>query len=165
LYVEDLAVPKQRTSATATDLNPHAVADHFDRCADRGIGPQRCGRIWLQTHSGDSRLPSGAELRAFSHAFGDCDWAVMMIIARSGASHALLRFAAGPGGSMVIPVRVDWERFAQDLMDREGRMDQLIGSWLNEYGTAIHLTELDRSIKREQKVYRRSRVCRLRTSA
>jgi hypothetical protein len=138
LYVEQLAVPKQRTSEVSVEFEDTAVADHFDGCFDRGITPARCGRIWIHSHPGSSPLPSSTDEQTFQRAFGNCDWAVMAIIARGGASYARLRFAAGPGGSVVLPVVVDWQRLPQDLLDGEGMLDELISGWLDEYGTAVH---------------------------
>ena len=83
-------------------------------------------------------MPSSTDEQTFARAFGDCDWAVMAIIARGGASYARLRFAAGPGGSVLLPVVVDWQRLPQDLLDGEGMLDDLVGQWLDEYGTAVH---------------------------
>ena len=40
--------------------------------------------------------------------FGKCDWAVMAILAQGGAPYARLRFGVGPGGSLEIPVEVDY---------------------------------------------------------
>jgi hypothetical protein len=138
LYVEQLAVPMQRTSEVTVQFEDSAVADHFDGCFDRGIAPARCGRIWIHSHPGSSPLPSSTDELTFARAFGDCDWAVMAIIARGGASYARLRFAAGPGGSVMLPVVVDWQRLPQDLLDGEGMLDELVSQWLNEYGTAVH---------------------------
>jgi hypothetical protein len=138
LYIEDVAVPVQRTTPMTVEFEDASVADHFDNCLDRGIGPARCGRIWIHTHPGSSPAPSFVDEQTFARAFGNCDWAVMAIVARSGASYARLRFGAGPGGSSVIPITVDWERFSQDLLDNEGRMQELITGWLDEYGDRVH---------------------------
>jgi hypothetical protein len=138
LYIEDVAVPAQRTTPMTVEFDDSSVADHVDECLDRGIGPARCGRIWIHTHPGSSPAPSMVDGLTFARAFGDCDWAVMAIIARGGASYARLRFGAGPGGSTIIPFNVDWERFPQDLLDNEGRMQELISGWLDEYGSRVH---------------------------
>jgi hypothetical protein len=43
-----------------------------------------------------------------------------------------LSFTAGPGGSVLMPVRVDWEAWPQLLLDREGTMDNMLSSWMDE---------------------------------
>jgi hypothetical protein len=138
LYMEDLAVPRQHTTEVSVEFEDTSVADHFDGCFDRGIGPARCGRIWIHSHPGSSPFPSSTDEQTFQRAFGNCDWAVMAIIARGGASYARLRFSAGPGGSAVLPVAVDWQRLPQDLLEQEGKLDELTGGWLDEYGANVH---------------------------
>jgi hypothetical protein len=44
----------------------------------------------------------------FRIVFGRCDWSLMFILARGGATYARLRFRAGPGGWLWLPVRIDW---------------------------------------------------------
>jgi hypothetical protein len=138
LYIEDLAVPRQHTTEVSVEFEDTAVADHFDGCFDRGIGPARCGRIWIHSHPGSSPFPSSTDEQTFQRAFGNCDWAVMTIIARGGASYARMRFAVGPGGSVILPVHVDWQRLPQDLLEQEGKLDVLIGAWMDEYGANVH---------------------------
>ena len=138
LYIEDLAVPRQYVTSVSVAFDDAAVADHFDTCADAGIPPARCGRIWIHTHPGSSPMPSTVDEETFSRVFGTCDWAVMAIVARDGSTYARLCFNAGPGGAVIIPIEVDWERLPEDLLASEGKLDQLISGWMDEYGKAIH---------------------------
>jgi len=137
MYVEDLAVPKQKVSAITVCFDDLSVADYFEDCAEAGIQPSRCGRVWIHTHPGSSPHPSGVDEETFSRVFGSCDWAVMAIVARGGASYARLSFSAGPGGSAIIPIEVDWQRMSQDLVEREGKLDELFSGWMDEYGSRI----------------------------
>ena len=57
---------------------------------------------------GHGPLPSGIDEETFQRVFGRSDWAVMFILARGGETYARLRFNAGPGGDVIIPVRVDY---------------------------------------------------------
>src|SRR5947209_20174387 len=84
LYIEDLAVPLQRTTAVSVEFDDASVADHFDDCLDRGISPDRCGRLWVHTHPGGSPRPSLTDERTFQRVFGNYDWAVLAIVARGG---------------------------------------------------------------------------------
>jgi hypothetical protein len=138
LYIEDFVTVKQNVTLASVEFDDTAVADHFDRCADEGIAPSRCGRIWIHTHPGSSPQPSFTDENTFERVFGACDWAVMAIVARSGATYGRLRFSAGPGGETLIPLVVDWERFPEDLLDLEGAMDQCFAEWMDEYGRNIH---------------------------
>lgn len=138
LYVEEFVTVKQSVTLATVEFDDVSVADHFDACIDRGIVPARCGRIWLHTHPGSSAEPSLTDERTFARVFGHCDWALMGIVARGGASFARIRFAAGPGGETSVPVRVDWERCPKELLDREGKLDELFSAWMDEYGRNIH---------------------------
>ena len=60
-------------------------------------------------HPGDSAEPSCLDEETFGRVFGRCDWAVMFIVARGGATYARLRFNAGPGGEILLPVNVRWD--------------------------------------------------------
>ena len=62
----------------------------------------------MHTHPGASAEPSLIDEETFARVFGACDWAVMFILAQGGGSYARLRFGVGPGGSMEIPVEVDY---------------------------------------------------------
>ena len=108
LLVEDLVLIKQTASAVSVEFDDEAVADFFDLQVDQGRRPEQFGRIWLHTHPGDSAIPSGIDEATFDRVFGHCDWAVMFILAREGQTYARLRFNAGPGGQLLIPVEVDY---------------------------------------------------------
>ena len=108
LRVEDVVLVPQRAAMAFVAFHDAAVADHFDQQVDAGRKPEEFARIWLHTHPGHSPGPSGTDEQTFARVFGGCDWAVMGILARGGASYARLRFAAGPSGSLRIPVEVDY---------------------------------------------------------
>jgi proteasome lid subunit RPN8/RPN11 len=108
LRVEDVVLVPQRTTLTFVAFDDVAVADHFDQQVDAGRSPDEFARIWLHTHPGYSPQPSPTDEETFARVFGGCEWAVMGILARSGANYARLRFSVGPGGSIRIPVEVDF---------------------------------------------------------
>jgi hypothetical protein len=138
LYIENFVTVKQIVTIASVEFDDNAVADHFDRCADEGVAPSRCGRVWIHTHPGSSPCPSFTDEKTFERVFGSCDWAVMAIVARTGATYGRLRFSAGPGGETIIPLTVDWERYPKDLLDQEGKMDERFIEWMDEYGSNIH---------------------------
>ena len=108
LLVEDVVLLSQRTTPSFVAFDDAGVADHFDRQVDAGRSPEEFARIWLHTHPGHSPEPSPTDEHTFARVFRECDWAVMGILARGGASYARLRFTAGPGGSIGIPVEVEF---------------------------------------------------------
>jgi hypothetical protein len=77
-----------------------------------GMGriPEQFARIWIHTHPGDSARPSRTDEETFARVFGRCDWAVMAILARGGATSARLRFNHGPQADVAIRTSVDYRR-------------------------------------------------------
>ena len=126
LLIVDVLTIKQRCTPVTVAFDDAAVADLFDELVDQGVHPQRFGRVWIHTHPGACPLPSSIDEATFRRVFGRADWAVMAIVARDGASYARLAFHVGPGGSLRIPVRVDygrsfegadWEAWEQEYVD------------------------------------------------
>ena len=109
LLVMDFILVPQICSAVTVAFEDEAVADFFDQQIDLGRRPENCGRIWIHTHPGDSAQPSGVDEETFARVFGQCDWAVMAIVACGGQTSARLRFQAGPGGSLALPTDVDFQ--------------------------------------------------------
>jgi proteasome lid subunit RPN8/RPN11 len=134
LYVEDFVTVLQGTTPATVEFSDDAVADFFDRCVDQGLAPGRFARIWCHTHPGASAEPSGTDEKTFSRVFGSCDWSVMFILSRTAKTYARLSFAAGPGGSMLIPVAVDWERWPE-LTD----MQKDMCAWREEFASNVHV--------------------------
>ena len=108
LLVEDVELVRQSCSAVSVAFDDSAVAELFDEQVDDGRRPEQFARIWLHTHPADSARPSPVDERTFRRVFGRCDWSVMFILAVGGERYARLQFAAGPGGSIRVPVRIDW---------------------------------------------------------
>lgn len=128
LYVVDLLVPKQRTTVVTVKFDDASVADLVDECVDRGLRPDQCGRVWIHTHPGRCPRPSFVDEETFRRVFGRTEWSVMAIVARGGARYARLAFHVGPGGSLELPVRVDYRRpFAGTDLD----------GWEREYVTNV----------------------------
>jgi len=107
--IEDFMTVKQSCSAVTVAMCDEAVADYFDQQVDRGLRPEQFARVWLHTHPGSSAQPSATDEATFERVFGQCDWAIMAILACGGQTYARLRFGVGPGGQMLIPVQVDFE--------------------------------------------------------
>lgn len=110
LLVEDVRLVRQQCSAVTVRFDDSAVADHFDACVDQGLVPEQFGRIWIHTHPGECPLPSSTDEATFERCFGATDWALMFILARGGSTYARLRFQSGPGGDLVLPVEIDYQR-------------------------------------------------------
>jgi hypothetical protein len=132
LLVEDLRLVRQCCTSVTVRFDDAAVVDFFDDQVDQGRHPQQFARIWLHTHPGDWPTPSGTDEETFARCFGSSDWAVMFIVARGGQSYARLRFNVGPGGSLEIPVQVD---FSQPFPAAEH------AAWQAEYQANVQAAE------------------------
>ena len=107
LRVDEIQLVDQ-TCPVTVKFDDVSVADFFEAQVDRGLRPEQFGRVWVDTHPGESPMPSSTDEETFGRAFGRVDWAVMFILAQGGQTYARLRFNVGPGGSLVIPVEVDY---------------------------------------------------------
>lgn len=138
LYLEDILVIDQRASAMTVSFEDAAVADLFDRMTDSQLPPHRFARVWLHTHPGSCPKPSGVDEATFRRAFGTCDWSVMAILSRTSATYARLQFCAGPGGSLEIPVAVDWQAWPHTTS-----LDSQLAQWRLEYEQHVKQVTFD----------------------
>ncbi|MFC1675931.1 hypothetical protein ACFL3G_02570 [Planctomycetota bacterium] len=118
LFVTDFVLVKQKVTAVSVSFEDESVADLFEDQVEVGRKPEQFGRLWLHTHPGDSPEPSVTDESTFARVFGSCDWAIMCIVAQNAVTFARLRFNAGPGGEVKIPVCVDYN-FEFDAADFE----------------------------------------------
>jgi len=109
LLVQDFVTVKQQDSMASILFDDEAVAEFFEQQVEAGRRPEQFARLWLHTHPGDSPRPSTTDEETFQRVFGHCDWAVMFVLAATGKTYARLRFNVGPGGSVQIPVEVDFD--------------------------------------------------------
>jgi len=135
LYIADFATVRQRATWASVEFNDDAVADHFDRMADAGLTPDRFARVWIHTHPVGGAEPSAIDEATFARVFGRCDWAVMFIVSRSGRTYARLSFSAGPGGAMLLPVRVDWSAWPAQADDRS--WERRTATWSDAFDADI----------------------------
>ncbi|WP_165441966.1 hypothetical protein [Rubinisphaera italica] len=139
LLIEDIQLIKQSCSPTFVSFDDVAVADFFDQQVDTGRSPDQFARIWVHTHPGDCPEPSPTDERTFERVFGNCDWAVMFILARGGRAYARLRFNHGPTCDIEISVEIDYSKSfaASDY-----------GLWSNEYVANISARKVSPSFQR-----------------
>jgi proteasome lid subunit RPN8/RPN11 len=132
LYIEDFATVRQQVSPMTVRFFDDAVADFFDQCVDAGLQPKRFSRVWLHTHPGDSVTPSSTDEETFARVFGNCDWALMFILGRTGNTHARLAFHTEPYGQFLLPVTVDWEAWP-NLVETSTALADLAEQWQKEF--------------------------------
>lgn len=151
LYVEDFVLILQDCSPVTVAFHDDAVADFFDQQIDVDRRPEQFARIWVHTHPGTSARPSMVDEETFARVFGRSDWAIMAILARGGQTYARLQFHAGPGGSLRIPVHVDWSQpfeatdwpaWEQDYVQNVRQSDPRQSVWINELNQRSSISNL-----------------------
>ena len=108
LFVTDFVLVKQKVTCVSISFEDESVADFFEDQVEAGRQPEQFARLWLHTHPGNSPEPSMTDEETFARVFGTCDWSIMCIVAQDSGTFARLRFSAGPGGQVKIPVCVDY---------------------------------------------------------
>ena len=137
LFVKEFVTVKQEVTGITVKFNDAAVADFFDAQVDLGRKPEQFARIWLHTHPGNSPEPSMVDEETFTRVFGNCQWAVMFVLARDNKTYTRLRFNVGPGGEVLISVEInyncDFEASDKNIWDAEFQANIKAGDWLSEY--------------------------------
>ena len=108
LRIVDFVTVAQEAAVASIAFHDEAVGDFFEAQVDAGRKPEQFARHWCHTHPGASPEPSRTDEETFHRVFGQCDWALMLILAHNGRTSARLRFNIGPGGQIAIPVTVDY---------------------------------------------------------
>ena len=147
LFVTDFVLVKQKVTCVTISFEDESVADLFEDQVEAGRQPEQFGRIWLHSHPGDSPEPSCTDESTFARVFGSCDWAIMFIVAQDSKTFARLRFNAGPGGEVKIPVYVDYS-YEFDAADFELWKQQYLANVVED--TAFSLTGKSRSTSGKQ---------------
>ncbi|QDV52159.1 MPN domain-containing protein [Gimesia fumaroli] len=106
-FVKDIVLVSQACTEVTVSFDDAAVADFFDDQIDAGRHPEQFARIWIHTHPGRSAEPSRVDHETFARVFGNCDWAVMFILARYGATYGELK-QTGKTESEQLSVGIDF---------------------------------------------------------
>jgi len=136
LFVKDFVTVKQEVTSISVKFDDAAVADFFDTQVDLGRKPEQFARIWLHTHPGRSPEPSAIDEETFARVFGNCQWAVMFVVAQNNKTHARLQFNVGPRGYTLIPVEIDYSQdfgpSNHELWDAEYQANVKATTWLSD---------------------------------
>ena len=137
LCVREFITGKQEVTAVSVKFDDEAVADFFETQVDLGRKPEQFGRIWLHSHPGYSPEPSIIDEETFTRVFGNCQWAVMFILAQDNKTYAELSFNVGPGGQVLIPAEIDYAHdfgpSNQEAWDAEYKANIKATKWLSEF--------------------------------
>ena len=128
LFVREFVLVEQLCTELTVSFVDEAVADFFDRQVDLGRQPEQFARVWVHTHPGYDPRPSFTDEETFERVFGDCDWAVMAIVARGGDSFARLHWQQGQV-SLPLEMSVDYSQpFGGTAID-EWETEYLANVW------------------------------------
>jgi proteasome lid subunit RPN8/RPN11 len=108
LFITDFVTIKQEVTPVTVKFDDEAVADLFETHVDLGRKPEQFARVWLHTHPSDFAEPSVTDEETFLRVFGNCQWAVMCILAKDNQMYTRIRFNIGPGCQIRIPVEIDY---------------------------------------------------------
>lgn len=112
--IEDVWVPKQTTTAASYETcgidEAQQMGDLCFREPEPRV-PENTIKIWCHTHPGNSATPSCTDWDTFEERFKDCEWGVMFILAKDGATscHTSL-VAGGKQYAIVTDVLIDWAK-------------------------------------------------------
>jgi hypothetical protein len=134
-YIEDFIVLPQECTAAFCELKE--IAAHLDRMADRNIEPARCCRIWIHTHPGDSATPSGTDEKTFAEEFGTCDYAVMFILAKGGATSCRCRINYDGKFCISSQLAVQFPSVVDAVMQLDVAPTILGEQWAKEYADNV----------------------------
>lgn len=144
-YMEDFRTLKQTASAAHFEFDDDALNDYLAGMFEEGKQPGECMRLWVHTHpTKDFASPSGEDEGTFTDAFGNADWAMMIIMDEGDNVYARLRFKSGASRlQMVIPNSIDcqpplkgvdeasaiaWKQEADENITQEAATHVVIGS-------------------------------------
>ncbi len=149
LFVTDFVLVKQKVTAVSVSFEDESVANFFEDQVEAAKKPEQFARIWLHSHPGSSPEPSMTDEQTFARVFGSCDWSVMCIVAQDGGAFARLRFNAGPGGEVKIPVCVDYN-YEFDAADFEVWQQQYKANVIEDH--TFSLTGKSRNTSGKQEI-------------
>ncbi len=133
LLVVDVVLLNQRCTAVSCEVEDESLVAHNRAMIGRGQSAYPCSRIWIHTNPNDFAMPGPMDDARFDRLFGQYDWAVMSIVARSGASYSRLQFNVGPRATKRLRTCVDYG-------------SQFRGAdhvrWLNEYVRTVQVLDL-----------------------
>jgi proteasome lid subunit RPN8/RPN11 len=140
LFVKEFVTVKQDVTCVSVKFDDEAVGEFFDTQVDLGRKPEEFARIWLHSHPGDSPTPSVIDDETFERVFGNCQWAVLFVLAQDNKTYAKLTFNVGPGGQILIPVAIDYSKdfgpSDRELWDAEYAANIRAIEWIAERSSA-----------------------------
>lgn len=92
LKIYDVVVLPQESTGASFEFTKEGIANFYEDCIDCGLKPIQYSRVWIHTHPSGVHGPSSTDEKNFSEIFGNCDWAVMYILAKDNVDYCALQF-------------------------------------------------------------------------
>jgi len=112
LHMVDFRLVKQEVAGASVDLEDEAVSEFLALISEEGLQPWQAMRIYIHTHpfAKSTPSPSGTDESTFATCFGNCSWAVMVIVGGSGDCYSRFKMNGYPGCWSPMDVCIDWAR-------------------------------------------------------
>jgi len=104
----------------------------------------------LHSHPGNSPEPSIIDEETFERVFGNCQWAVLFVVAQDNKTYAKLSFNVGPGGQVLIPTEIN---YSHDFGPSNHEL------WDTEYAANIKAVEWTTKRPVEETMLTRNELC------
>lgn len=87
----DFHMVEQDNAPATVSLRGDGIAGHLEGMFERGVPPERCGRIWIHTHPSNGVTPSSTDEKTFEELYDAAPWSVMLIVGTEGATSCRLK--------------------------------------------------------------------------
>lgn len=108
MLVTDFKLIKQVCTDIHVELDEEDSAKYVEEMDDLGLMPWMTSIIWAHTHPGNCAKPSFGDEANFTKNFSHSNYAIFYILAKGGDDYCRIQYNVGPGGSMEIPVEIDY---------------------------------------------------------
>lgn len=92
LLVIDFVMVEQECTSVFCELDGADANRMMAEMAELGITADRCCRIWIHTHPGNSAQPSSVDESTFDDNYSSAPWSVMAILAKGGETYARIQY-------------------------------------------------------------------------
>lgn len=104
--IEDFALVTQQSCTSSTEMED--LGKYALDMSKKGYPPNRCMRVWIHTHPGDSCKPSMQDENMFQEIMDNYEWFAMIIFGRSKDTYARVGYRNGPRIAVEVKTEVDW---------------------------------------------------------
>ena len=144
-YITDFKMVEQYNDAGSTEMTEEGLAAYMDHMLAEGKAPAEFMRIWCHTHPTGVNGPSTTDNATMEEVFGECDWAVMLIVTKEPKIFAEIHTKAlDEVIKTKAPVTIDWlSEGTTDTQEWEEEHDLNHKPWVYVTPTTTNNTQTD----------------------